>query len=154
MEVLVLRNIIRKYLIRRKEAQDISSILDTGVLIIQTADKMGNKKILKPSEYEIDEFKDKCLKLKEALMEVLDKFDNNNIIAVELTHQIKGLKIDKIKDCRRLGELCFKTGKLIKKQTRFNILLTPIGYTFRLNILEGTFVSIILFLILIVMVKI
>lgn len=154
MEVLVLRNIIRKYLIRRKEAQDISSILDTGVLIIQTADKMGNKKILKPSEYKIDEFKDKCLKLKEALMEVLNKYDNSNIIPVELTNQIKGLKIDKIKDCRRLGELYFNTGKLIKKQARFNILLTPIGYTFRLNVLEGTFVSIILFLVLIVMVKI
>ena len=62
--MIALLKMIKGYLFERKNVIYISSILETGVSIIQIADNMGKKKIFKPSEYEIDKFINKCIKLK------------------------------------------------------------------------------------------
>lgn len=48
--MIALLKMIKGYLFERKNVIYISSILETGVSIIQIADNMGKKKIFKPSE--------------------------------------------------------------------------------------------------------
>lgn len=135
---------LKKYLRKRNEAFRISNIIDTGYSLIHTTDSMGNKKIIKPSEYEIDGFMDSCLKSKEELIEIISRYNSDNIIPVEYVNQINDLKINKLKDCKRLGELYITIGKLIKSYVSYNMLLTPLVTVFRLNLLEGLFIMIVI----------
>lgn len=136
--------LLGKYFIKRNEAFQISNIIDTGYSLIHTTDSMGNKKIIKPSEYEIDGFIDSCIKSKQELIKIISQYNNDNIIPVEYVNQINDLKINKLKDCKRLGEFYITIGKLIKSYVSYNMLLAPLGIVFRLNLLEGLFIMIII----------
>lgn len=146
-----MKNILKYYLIKKKEAWDIETIINTGLLTMEMADKIGNSKIIKPSEYEIEEFKDKCLNLKERLKDIIDKYNYINN-PDDIINQINDLKFDKIRNCRKLGKIYFDIGTQIKdKEIHSNILsifYKPVGLFYPITVLEGIVFPIILLIIL------
>jgi hypothetical protein len=125
-----LKDIIKKYLAKREEALRVSVILLAGDVLIYGAENMGRNRRFKATEYEISDLVDKCLRMRNALVEEIDKFKYN--IPAELASQIKNLEINKLIDCRKLGELYLEAGKIIENQSGCSsisiMFLAPIKY--------------------------
>lgn len=143
-------NIIKKYLKERKNAANVSYIIHTGEAINLVADEMGTKKIFKPSEYEIDEFINKCINAKQNLIKVIHDVEIKDKVVIpnEIIEYIKKLEIKKLIDCKKVGDVYFKVGNIIRKQKKINSLLMPMGPMIRINLLEGSSLMGAIFLVL------
>ncbi|MCQ4924996.1 hypothetical protein NE686_17985 [Tissierella carlieri] len=119
---------MNKYFINRKEAFEISYIINKGFTLSHKADSLGKKKFLKPSEYEKDEFIGLCQRAKVQLLKLIDQIQEKYPtveIADDVIEDISYLNIDKLHDCKKLGDYYFSIGNKIQSCSSINILMSP-----------------------------
>lgn len=143
--------IIDNYFKERKRVTEINSVYDIGYLLTCNTDKLGTKKVFKPSEYEIDEHIAKCKRYKDNLVEYIADVScrEHVVFPEELVKDINELKVDKLNNCKQLGSLYMAVGVVVKKQVKFNRLLTPVlSFGNNINVIELFILCLFIFLVL------
>lgn len=115
---------IINYFIKRKKANKYDKEVQACIKLVIKIDKMGNSKILKPSEFEIDEVIKVSRNLKNYILNEFTKEDSDikDIITNEKYNSLKNLDINTLSDCKVIALECLNIALLLQREK------TPKGF--------------------------
>ncbi|BAO05178.1 MULTISPECIES: hypothetical protein [Clostridium] len=115
---------IINYFIKRKKANKYDKEVQACIKLVIKIDKMGNSKILKPSEFEIDEVIKVSRNLKNYILNEFTKEDSDikDIITNEKYNSLKNLDINTLSDCKVIASECLNIALLLQREK------TPKGF--------------------------
>ncbi|MBD5645585.1 hypothetical protein HYH96_17080 [Clostridium botulinum] len=108
---------IINYFIKRKKANKYYKEVQSCIKLVIKIDKMGNSKIFKPSEFEIDEVIKVSKNLKNYILNEFTKegSDIKDIITNEKYNSLKNLGISTLSDCKVIALECLNIALLLQK---------------------------------------
>lgn len=119
---------IRDYLLKKKEAGSVVRIFSEGYRIVRKADEMGNKRLFRPSTYQVESFIKRCVESQQALEKYINDLRNREeiIIPEEISKKISNTEITQLIDCRDLGRAYCDIAEILRRQKKISMMHTPI----------------------------
>lgn len=112
------------YFNNRKKANGYSKFIELSGNLVSKVNCMGNAKIIKPSEFQIDEMIKQCIRLKNSLINEATKKDSelSSILAPEELDLLGKSDITSLSECKTIASLCLNISLRLQREK------TPKGY--------------------------